>query len=130
MLSHACNTCDNASMKLREKGRDLTQSCEKTHTSTEQSKKQRDNIKTPPKNLITQLLRTDLGRSVRVTAVTQLVWLDQFMSAQPSHSPQRQCNQLYMARKKYCLKYIQTFTKMDTCYKIIKNKIKHFYNQE
>ena len=27
-------------------------------------KKQRDNIKTPPKTLITQLLRTDLGRSV------------------------------------------------------------------
>ena len=34
----------------------------KTPTPTEQSKKQRDNIKTPPKTLITQLLRTDLGR--------------------------------------------------------------------
>ena len=42
----------------------------KTPTPTEQSKKQRDNIKTPPKTLITQLLRTDLGRSVGVTAVT------------------------------------------------------------
>ena len=31
----------------------------KTPTPTEQSKKQRDNIKTPPKTLITQLLRTD-----------------------------------------------------------------------
>ena len=40
----------------------------KTPTPTEQSKKQRDNIKTPPKTLITQLLRTDLGRSVGVTA--------------------------------------------------------------
>ena len=57
----------------------------KTPTPTEQSKKQRDNIKTPPKTLITQLLRTDLGRSVGVTAVTQLVWLNQFTSAQPSH---------------------------------------------
>ena len=47
----------------------------KTPTPTEQSKKQRDNIKTPPKTLITQLLRTDLGRSIGVTAVTQLVWL-------------------------------------------------------
>ena len=56
----------------------------KTHTPTEQSKKQRDNIKTPPKTLITQLMRTDLGRSVGVTAVTQLVWLNQFTSAQPS----------------------------------------------
>ena len=44
----------------------------KTPTPTEQSKKQRDNIKTPPKTLITQLLRTDLGRSVGVTAVTQV----------------------------------------------------------
>ena len=48
----------------------------KTPAPTEQSKKQRDNIKTPPKTLITQLLRTDLGRSVGVTAVTQLVWLN------------------------------------------------------
>ena len=57
----------------------------KTPTPTEQSKKQRDNIKPPAKTLITQLLRTDLGRSVGVTAVTQLVWLNRFASAQPSH---------------------------------------------
>ena len=57
----------------------------KTPTPTEQSKKQRDNIKTPPKTLITQLLRTDLGRSIGATAVTQLVRLNRFMSAQPSH---------------------------------------------
>ena len=57
----------------------------KTPTPTEQSKKQRDNIKTPPKTLITQPLRTDLGRSLGVTAVTQLVWLNRFTSAQPSH---------------------------------------------
>ena len=59
---------------LREKGRDLTQSCYKnpfTHRTIQ--KKQRDNIQTPQKTLITQLLRTDLGRSVGVTAVTQLV---------------------------------------------------------
>ena len=46
----------------------------KNPTPTEQSKKHRNNIKTPPKTSITQLLRTDLGRSVGVTAVTQLVW--------------------------------------------------------
>ena len=50
----------------------------KTPTPAEQSKKQRDNIKTPPKTLITQLLRTDLGRSVGVTAVPQLVWLNRY----------------------------------------------------
>ena len=55
----------------------------KTPTPTEQSKKQRDNIKRPPKTLITQLLRTDLGRSVGVTAVTQLVWLNRLPSAVP-----------------------------------------------
>ena len=57
----------------------------KAPTPTEKSKKQRDNIKTPPKTLITQRLRTDLGRSVGVTAVTPLVWLNRFTSAQPSH---------------------------------------------
>ena len=36
----------------------------KAPTPTEKFKKQRDNTKTPPKTLITQRLRTDLGRSV------------------------------------------------------------------
>ena len=55
-------------------------------TLTEKSKKQRDIIKkTPPKTSITQRLRTDLGRSVGITAVTQLVSLNRFTSAQPSH---------------------------------------------
>ena len=70
----------------REQGTDLTQSCDKTPTPTEQSKKQCGNIKTPPITSITQLLRTDLGRSVGVTA-TQLVWLNRFTSAQASFSP-------------------------------------------
>ena len=72
--------------RLKEKKEEIWLSpVTKTPTPTEQSKKQRDNIKTPPKTLITQLLRTDLGRSVGVTAVTQLVWLNRFTSAQPSH---------------------------------------------
>ena len=71
--------------QVREKGRDLTQSCDKNPYTHEQFNKQHDNIKTPPKTLITQLLRTDLGRSVWVAAVTQLVWLNRFTSAQPSH---------------------------------------------
>ena len=45
----------------------------KTPTSTENSKKKRDNTNTPPKTSITQRLRTDLGRSVGVTTATQLV---------------------------------------------------------
>ena len=82
----------------REKGRDLTQSCDKnpyTHRTIQKATWQHKNA---TKTLITQLLLTDLGRSVGVKAVTQLVWLNQFMSAQPSHSPQKLCNQSYMAR--------------------------------
>ena len=40
--------------------------------------------KTLQKTSITQRLQTDLGRSVGVTAVTPLVWLNRFTSAQPS----------------------------------------------
>ena len=81
------------------------------HTPTEKSKNHHDNIKNATK--ITQRLRTDLGRSVGVTAVTPLVWLNGFYGRQPSYSPQRQCNQTNMARKKYCLQYKQTFIKID-----------------
>ena len=68
-------------LNIREKGKDPTQSYDNKIVL------QRDNIKTPPKTYttITQRLRTDLGRSVRVTAVTPLVWLNRFTSAQPSH---------------------------------------------
>ena len=45
----------------------------KAPTPTEKPKKQRDNTQTPPKTAITQPLRTDLERSVRVTIATQLV---------------------------------------------------------
>ena len=57
----------------------------KAPTPTEKSKTQRDNIKTPPKTSITQRLQTDLGRSVKVTIATQLVWLNRFTDSQPSH---------------------------------------------
>ena len=51
----------------------------KTLTLTEKSKKQSDNTKIPPKSSITQRLRIGLGRSVGVTTVNQLVWLNRFM---------------------------------------------------
>ena len=37
------------------------------------------------KTLITQGLRTDLGRSGGVIIVIQLVWLNRFTGTQPSH---------------------------------------------
>ena len=57
----------------------------KAPTPTEKPQKQRDNTQTPPKTSITQRLRTDLGRSVKVMIATQLVWFNRFMGSQPSH---------------------------------------------
>ena len=50
----------------------------KAPTPTEMSKGQSDNTNNVTKSSITQRLRTDLGRSVGVTTVTQLVWLTWF----------------------------------------------------
>ena len=47
---------------------------------------------TPQISSMEQQLRTDLGRSVGVTTVTQLVWLTWF-AGPPSHSPQQPCYQ-------------------------------------
>ena len=55
------------------------------NTSTEKSKNASWQHKKRQHKLITQRLRTDLGRSVGVTTVTPLVWLNRFTSAQPSH---------------------------------------------
>ena len=68
----------------REKGRDLTQSCDKnpyTHRTIQKATWQHKNA---TKTLITQLLQTDLGRSVGVTTVTQLVWLNNQFTTQPN----------------------------------------------
>ena len=63
----------------------------KAPTPTEKSKKQHENTKMPPKNLITQRLRTELEQSVGVTTATQLVWSNQFTGFQPSHLRQKPC---------------------------------------
>ena len=65
----------------------------KVHTPTEIAKTQCDNTKTPQKFSIAQPTRTDLGRSVEVTTATQLMWLNRLMGSQPSHLPQKLCNQ-------------------------------------
>ena len=109
---------------LREKGRDLTQSYDKSPYTHWKSKNQRDNTKTPPKTPITQRLQTDLRRSVGVTIATPLVWLDSFQGHRPFHSPQLQRNQTDMARQKYCLQYRQTFYKN---WYILLNLIKYQY---
>ena len=71
--------------KKRKKERDLTQFYGK-NPYAELSNVQSDNKTTPPKSSITQRLPADLGRSVGITSVTQLVWLTS-LRAQPSHSP-------------------------------------------
>ena len=63
-----------AKIHLKEKGRDLTQSYDKSpSTNRKIKKKQRGNSKTPTKNSITQRLRTDLGPSFGVTTATKRV---------------------------------------------------------
>ena len=63
-------------------------------TPKENSKKQGDNTKMPPKtSMITQRLWTDFGRPVGVTATIQLMWLKRFTGPQPSHLPQKLCSQ-------------------------------------
>ena len=47
----------------------------KAPTPTEMSKGQNDNTNNATKSLITERLRTDLGRSGGVTMASQLVWL-------------------------------------------------------
>ena len=56
----------------------------KTPTPTENSKKQRDSIKNATKNFDYTTIADRLRTVSRVTAVTQLVWLNQFTCAQPS----------------------------------------------
>ena len=71
-------TRDFIPVLFREKGIDLTQYYDKSPYI--QSKKQRDNTKTPPKTSIAQRLQTDVGWSVGVTTATRLVWLNRFTS--------------------------------------------------
>ena len=58
-----------------EKGRDLTQSYDKSPYTNRNVKRAVTTQTTPQKSSIKQRLRTDLGRSVGVTTATQLVWL-------------------------------------------------------
>ena len=57
---------------IREKGRDLTQSYDKSPYTNRKIKKATWQHKNATKNLITQRLRTDLRRTVGVTTVTPL----------------------------------------------------------
>ena len=60
--------------KVREKRRDLIQFYDKKRLHPKKNpKKQLDNTKTSPRTSFTQLLPTDLGRSVGIATATQLV---------------------------------------------------------
>ena len=59
--------------KIKTKGIDLTQSYDKVPKPTESFKRQSDKTKTPAQSSITQLLRTDLQRSVAVNTATRLL---------------------------------------------------------
>ena len=108
-------------------------------TLTEKSKKQRDNIKNATKNFDYTMIADRLMTVSWNTAVTQLVWLNRFTSAQPSHLPQQSCYQnethlkirkqsslkrprtnnepkrrKNMTRQEYSLQYNQTIVKIYT----------------
>ena len=70
-----------------EKVRDLTQSYDKSPYTNRDVKGQSDNTNNAT-STITQRLRTDLERSVRVTTAVQMVWLTGLRS-QSFHSPQQ-----------------------------------------
>ena len=77
---------ENGKMCFWEKEGDLTQSYDETPYTNRKFEKPKDNTcaQTPPKTSITQPLQTDLGRSVGVKTVIQLVWLNRFTGTQPS----------------------------------------------
>ena len=84
----------------------------KAPTPTEKSKTQYDNTNTQPKTSITQWLRTHLGQSVWVMIATQLVWFNRFTGSQPSHLPQKMCNQMAKTNHLYL---ISAYTSATTC---------------
>ena len=63
-----------------EKEGDLTQSYDQNPYTNRKFENQMNHTKTPPKTSITQRLRTDLRRSIGVTTVISLVWLNRFNS--------------------------------------------------
>ena len=71
-----CSGSDHFPIILREKGRDLTQSYDKSpYTNGNVKRAKWQHKQRHKKSSIKQWLRTDLGRSVGVTTATQLVWL-------------------------------------------------------
>ena len=74
----------------REKGRDLTQSYDKSPYTNRNVKRAKWQHKpTPQKSSIKQRLRTDLGRSVGVTTATKLVWLTGLRAHLPTNHNSR-----------------------------------------
>ena len=71
----------------------MTQSYGKNPLHRQNIPKGKLQYKNATKTSITQLLRIYLGWSAGVTTATQLVWLNLFTEAQPSHQLQKLCNQ-------------------------------------
>ena len=73
--TEGCSKFKSPETRQRQKGGDLTQSYDKSPYTHGNVKRAVTTQTTPQKSSIKQRLRTDLGRSVGVTTVTQLVWL-------------------------------------------------------
>ena len=87
-------------LNLGEKGKDLTQSFDKTPFPRIKFHKATWQHNNATKNFNYTTIGADLGRSVGLTTATKLVWLNLFMGSQTSHLPQKLCNQKDIRFKK------------------------------
>ena len=89
--SHEILTQKNKKLQIeREKGRDLTQSYDKSpYTNRNVKRAKWQHKQRHKKSSIKQRLRTDLGRSVGVTTATQLVWLTGLRAHLPTNRNSR-----------------------------------------
>ena len=80
---------ENFKYNPREKGRDLTQSYDKSPYTNRNVKRAKWQHKQRHKKVrLNSRLRTDLGRSVGVTKATQLVWLTGLRAQLPTNREQ------------------------------------------
>ena len=85
-------TYNKGSPVAKRKGRYLTQSLDKGPIPFK-NKNANEQNKEATKTFIKQWLQTDSKRSVGVTTAIQMMWLNGFMTFQPSHQSQKLCNQ-------------------------------------
>ena len=99
---------------LKEKGRDLTQSYDKSpYTNRNVKRAKWQHKQRHKKSSIKQRLRTDLGRSVGVTKANQLVWLTGLRAHLPTNRNSRLIKRKPFSLKNPSLKILANKRKLD-----------------